>query len=252
MSEKLKKISEYKAEMLHQISHEIRSPLQTLLWTHNYLMSKHPGSLNEKQLEMLDAMGVTIERLTKFSNQFLDLTKTEAGMMQYNLERTDVIALVVNIVKEMEFGALNKKITISLDTQSAPEVMVDAEKMSVVIGNLISNAIKYTKENGNIRVSAGASGRNIRISVTDSGIGIPEKELAHIFKKFYRASNAAASGGAGAGVGLALVKAFTEGLGGKISVTSTTGSGSTFTIKLPINSGNSKAVQPGLKEKQNL
>lgn len=242
MSGKLKQINEYKAEMMQQISHEIRSPLQMIMWVYHYLTSQEAGPLNDEQLKMLESIRNTVDRVANFSDQYLDLAKSEAGMMQYNFEGADIIELVKKVMNEMEFSAASKNITIELDTVPSPEVTIDVDKMYLVISNLLSNAVKYTPKNGKIHVQAKPSDTCVKISVSDTGIGISAEDLPHIFTKFYRAGNVSRHGEKGTGVGLALVKALTEGHGGKIFAESTLNVGSTFTLELPFPKEN---IQPG-------
>ncbi|MBI3765350.1 MAG: ATP-binding protein [Ignavibacteriales bacterium] len=116
------------------------------------------------------------------------------------------------------------------------------------MNNLMSNAIKYTDAHGRIRVEAGPSDTGVRIAVSDTGMGISAEDIPHIFTKFYKARNASKSGSHGTGVGLALVKAFSEGHDAKISVTSTIGVGSTFTIEVPVAPENGQPTSSGYNE----
>jgi len=233
MSKRLKALDQYKADMMHQISHELRSPLSAILGAHFFMASKRAGPVTDQQVKMLEIIHESVERLTKFSQQFLDLARAEAGMIEYALERTDIVPVVERIVRENEIEAERKNVVIVSETTPVPDVMIDAEKIAIVVGNLMSNAIKYTADNGRIRVGVSPCDYGVRLSVSDTGIGISQEDLPHVFTKFYKARNAGASGAAGTGVGLALVKAFTEGHGGRISVKSTLGTGTTFTVELP-------------------
>jgi two-component system sensor histidine kinase GlrK len=233
MSEQLKRVNDYKVEMIHQISHEIRTPLQTLLWAYNYLSANKAGPLTEKQIEMLAIFGKTIDQLQNYCNQFLELAKSEAGMMQYSYEQCDIVELARKLLKEIEFGVISKGIKLDFEAMPSPQISIDVDKTSLVIRNLLINAVKYTNDNGYIHVQVKPAEKHVAISFTNSGIGISEQDLPHIFTKFYRASNTSNYTRSGSGVGLALVKALTEGQGGKISVKSKLGAGSTFTLEFP-------------------
>ncbi len=248
MGTKLKKINEYKAELLQQISHEVRSPLATILGAHFFLTNKRGHLLNDEQKKMLEIIHNSVEQVSNFSHQFLDVAKVEAGMMRYKFEDADVVALVRTVVKESELSALRKNIDVDFRPTSLPNIMIDIDKMKMVVGNLMSNAIKYTRKSGKIRVEVGPSDFGVRIVISDTGIGISESDLPHIFTRFYQAGGASKSGTSGTGVGLALVKAFSKGHGAKVSVESTLGVGSTFTIELPATPVNGKAGLPALKE----
>jgi len=115
-----------------------------------------------------------------------------------------------------------------------PQVLADREKLSQVFNNLLSNATKYTGQGGTIEVTVSCSEKYAHVAVRDSGIGIAPEDLPKLFTKFYRATNASSSGSAGTGLGLALVKAFVMGHRGNVSVESTPGVGSTFTVDIPL------------------
>jgi two-component system sensor histidine kinase GlrK len=234
MSAKLKRVNEAKADLMHQIVHELRNPLQIIFFARNLLAEQEVGGVNGKQLEMLDLIGWNAEKLMSFTDQFLDLAKVEAGMMEYRRAPTDLIALVARAVEDARALASRKDISIKLLSEPAPRTLADGEKLSQVFGNLLSNAIKYTERGGSVAVAVFCFDRKIYVAVKDSGIGIASEELPKLFTKFYQAANASEAHVKGTGLGLALVKAFVEGHGGALYVTSTIGVGSTFTVELPV------------------
>jgi signal transduction histidine kinase len=233
MSVKIKKINELRAQMMQQISHELQNPLQAMLAAHDILKSQSSEALNAKQLQMLDNIFEGINKLAKFSKQYLDLAKIESGMMQYDMERAELLQIVKPLVEDAKLIASRKSITVELTAIATPKVMVDADKISIVVGNLLSNAIKYTRNNGKVRVKIDPCTLGAQVEVQDTGIGIISEELSKIFTRFYQAGNAGIIKSRGTGVGLALVKAFTEGQGGKVYVESTVDRGSKFTVELP-------------------
>jgi len=244
MSEKLKTVNERKAEMMQRISHELRTPLQAMLSAHFLLTEQRLGPINKEQLRVLTSIRESIDKLTNFSNQFLDIAKIEAGMMEYSFERADLISLVRPSVEDAELIATRKDIRIDLTFSPVPPVMLDNEKISQVVTNLLSNAIKYTPKGGNIIVNVAPCEIGVRIAVQDSGVGIAADDLPKIFTKFYQAKNVGKASVKGTGLGLALVKALTEGHGGVVSVTSTVGMGTTFTVELPHALEASRKKQP--------
>jgi two-component system sensor histidine kinase GlrK len=233
MSAQLKKINDMKSEMMQHISHELRTPLQAMLSAHYLLAEERVGPINEEQQRLLVSMRHSIDKLSRFSNQFLDLAKIEAGMMEFHLEPADIMAIVQPAVDDARLIAERKNITVSLAASHAPQVMVDEEKIAQVVSNLVGNAIKYTEKGGHVDVSVDECKLGARIMVRDNGAGIAPEDLPKIFTKFYRAKNTAKTGTKGTGVGLALVKAVTEGHGGRVYVTSEVGAGTTFTVELP-------------------
>jgi signal transduction histidine kinase len=234
MSARLRKTSEAKADLMHQIVHELRNPLQVIFVARNLLADQEVGTVNGKQLEMLDLIGSNTEKLMSFTNQFLDLAKIDAGMMEYRRTPIDLVAVVARAVEDARALASRKDISIALSADAAPQTLADGEKLSQVFGNLLSNAIKYTERSGSIEVSATYFDHTSRVVIRDSGIGIAAGEIPKLFDKFYQATNASATHAKGTGLGLALVKAFVEGHGGTISVASTLGVGSIFTVELPL------------------
>ena len=204
-----------------------------MLAAHDILKNQSSGALNAKQLQMLDTIFEGINKLAKFSKQYLDLAKIESGMMKYHMERAELFQIVEPLVEDAKLIASRKSITVELAATAVPKVMVDADKISIVVGNLLSNAIKYTRNNGKVRVKIGPCTLGAQVEVQDTGIGIIPEELSKIFTRFYQASNEDIIKSRGTGVGLALVKAFTEGHGGKVYAESTVDRGSKFTVELP-------------------
>ena len=233
MSAQLRKIDELKADMLHHISHELRVPLQSVMAAYYLLSEEHRGPLNEEQQKLLVLIRDNIDRIVRFSNQFLDLAKIEAGAMEFALTPVDVGAVVRTSLQNLQLLAQRKTITLELTADPVPVVLGDAEKLDEVFSNLISNAVKYTEPGGRIDVRILRTSSGVRVSVHDTGIGIHPEDLPHVFTKFYRARNVSRADGKGSGVGLALVKAIVEGHNGRVFAVSKPNEGSTFNVELP-------------------
>ena len=216
MSVKIKNINELRTHMMQQISHELQSPLQVILSAHDILKNQCSAMMDAEQLQMLDTIRRGINKLKVFSKQYLDLAKTDSGMMKYHMEWTDLSQIVEPLVGDAKIIAASKKITVELVSRAAPKVMVDVKKISIVVSNLLSNAIKYTRNDGKVRVTVGPCTIGAQVKIQDSGIGIAPEEIPKVFTRFYQASNIDRMKSGGIGVGLALVKAFTEGHGGKV------------------------------------
>lgn len=234
MTIKLKEVSEAKADLMHQIVHELRNPLQVIFFARNLIADEEIGPVTGKQREMLDLINSNAEKLMNFTNQFLDLAKADAGMMEYRRAPTDLVAVVARCVEDAAALAARKEITVKLLSEPVPQTLADGEKLAQVFGNLISNAIKYTERGGTISVAVFCLDRKVFVAVKDSGMGIADDELPLLFTKFYQATNASMARARGTGLGLALAKAFVEGHDGVISVASKLGEGSTFTVELPL------------------
>jgi len=233
MSASLDELNRFRAEMMQHISHEIRMPLQSILSAHYLLTKKTEDPVTDAQVKLLDGIRENVQKIADFSNQFLDLSKVEAGMMQYNPAPVDISTIVKPIVDDSALVAARKEISLSFVGANVPPVLVDPDRSAEIFGNLIGNALKYTQNGGKIDVSVGPCASGVRVVVRDTGPGIPKEDLPKIFKKFYRTSTAVKGGHRGTGIGLAFVKALVEGQGGRVYVESTVGVGSTFTVEFP-------------------
>jgi signal transduction histidine kinase len=234
MSTQIKRAGELKSDMMHEIIHELRNPLQVIFFARNLLAEQELGGINGKQLEMLELIGSNADKLMSFTNQFLDLAKSESGMMEYRRSPADLGAIVARAVEEARALAYQKDITIKLMSEPVPQTFADGEKLGQVFGNLLSNAVKYTDIGGSVAVAVFCVDRKVYVAVKDSGIGVAADELPKLFTKFYRASNSSTTNANGTGIGLTLVKSFVEGHGGTISVSSKLAEGSTFVVELPL------------------
>ncbi len=242
MSDEINKANEYRTHMIQQISHEINTPLQAMLSAHDLLKDQGLGSLNKTQLELLDDVFRGINRLTDYSRQYLDLVKIESGMMEYQQSPTDLVTIINPLIKDAQLIGKGKHVTVAFDFQDVPPVMGDADKISVIMSNLLSNAVKYAQSGGHVHVKLGHCDLGVRISVQDSGLGICPKDLEKVFTKFYQSGNASQISVSGTGVGLALVKAYTEGHGGRVSVKSFPEKGTIFSVELPVVAGDDAAL----------
>jgi two-component system sensor histidine kinase GlrK len=234
MSASLDELNRFRAEMMQHISHEIRMPLQSILSAHYLLTRKTGEQVSETQMRLLNGIHENVQKIANFSNQFLDLSKVEAGMMQYNVQPVDIAAIVKPVIDEASVLAARKDIALSFVASEVPPVYIDPDRSTEIFGNLINNALKYTDEGGKIDVSIGRSHFGVQVVVRDTGTGIPPEDLPKIFTKFYRTSTAIRGKRRGTGIGLAFVKALVEGQGGKVYAKSAVGVGSTFTVEFPV------------------
>ncbi len=241
MSAKINSTNKLRTQTMQQISHELKNPLQAMQSAHDVL--KASKAVREDKLNMLKIINNGIEKVANFSQQYLDLSKIESGAMHYDMESIDLFKIIEPIVEETKIVADTKKINIELNCVSAPNVMVDAEKVSIIISNLISNAVKYTPEHGLIKVNIEPCDLGVQVEILDSGIGIDQDEINSIFTRFYQARNIKKIKSNGSGVGLAIVKAYVKGHGGRINVESSPDQGSSFQVEFPIN-GNKPITAP--------
>ena len=233
MSARLKLSNDQRTEMLHQISHEIRTPLQSIYSAYHLLSNQIPGPVTEGQQKLLETVRNNVDRIADFSNRFLDLARIESGMMTFSFQARDLADVIAPAVESARVSGAARGIRIRIETRPAPRARIDTDTMLQVIGNLLTNALKYTASGGEVTVEVGPSETGVRLSVHDTGVGIPAEDLPKLFRKFSQASNTAVAGSRGSGLGLAMVKAIVEAHGGTVGVTSTLGQGSTFTVDLP-------------------
>jgi signal transduction histidine kinase len=197
----------------------------------NLLLEGAAGDLNYKQTEVLSSCREDCERLDKLMRDLLDLSKIEAGESQPELNTVKTREFIVNVTEDLrprvESNGLAFNVLVSV---GLPDVFLDGSQIERVLANLVVNAIRYTKQ-GEIRIAAEPRGSYVAISVSDTGMGIPQEYLPHIFDKFVQVPGTATGG---AGLGLAISRLIVEAHGGQISVQSEVGQGSTFTFTLPV------------------
>ena len=227
----LREIDRLKSEFIATASHELRTPLTSVQMGVHLLIEGALGELTDKQNEVLQACRQDCERLDKLMRDLLDLSRIEAGESQPQLATVSARDLLTTAVKELrpqvEAKGLEVRVEVPVDL---PSVKVDRLQIERVIGNLVINALRHTKQGG-IRISAEHREGNVAVSVCDTGSGIPGEYLPHIFDKFVQVPDEPTGG---AGLGLTISKSIVEAHGGQISVQSEVGRGTTFTFTLPL------------------
>ena len=217
-----------KLQFFTNISHELRTPLTLIADPVNYII--HDDNLNSQQRSMLQIVQRNVLVLTQLVSEILDFRKVQNGKMELRLSDFNLAESMKQWIKLFSVSAQKKHIAISMDAPDTIMLRADQDKIERICYNLLSNALKYTSEGGEISLTAKEEGGRVMISVADNGCGISSDELPYIFDRFYQAKNA----GRGTGIGLAIVKAFTELHHGEVSATSIEGKGSTFTIHIPV------------------
>jgi signal transduction histidine kinase len=249
-----------KSSFLANMSHELRTPLNAVIGFSEVLLDKHFGNLNETQEEYLNDILRSGRHLLALVQDILDLSKIEAGKMEMIPAETDIRSLLKGSLFMVKEKALKHGIQISVDVESAPELIAaDERKIKQVVYNLLSNAVKFTSDGGTIRLNATAVSRErllqqapmiqamgpcadfnvqaeeyLEVSVSDSGIGIQKENLKRIFKPFLQEDDSTSRKYGGTGLGLALCKKLLEMHDGAIWVESEEGRGSTFTFIVPV------------------
>ncbi|MCJ7581583.1 MAG: ATP-binding protein [Candidatus Aminicenantes bacterium] len=220
------------ADFVSAVSHEFRTPL-TSMRQFTEMLNEDDSLPQEKRSVFYQAQARATNRLSRLVESLLDFGRMEAGARPYRLELLDVGQLVKTVVEEFlqETGSDDSEIECVVP-EEGPIVKGDREALSQALWNLLDNAVKYSGENKNIQVEV-EEGDPVSIRVRDQGLGIPSSERSRVLRKFVRGSNAGGHGIKGTGIGLAVVKHIVDAHGGKISIESEPGQGSTFTIQLP-------------------
>ena len=229
LSSKLEEQENLRKRLTTDISHELRTPL-TNVQTHLEAMI---DGIWEPNIERLNSVNEEVIRLTNLVNQLKNLAKFDSEKNKLNLSEVNIEKLIKNIVYNNQGCALEKNINIVFSLESI-NTYVDKDKISQVIVNLLSNAIRYTNNGGNIYINAHKEKENIKIHFKDDGVGIPKESLNYIFERFYRVDESRSKETGGIGVGLTIVKSIVDLHKGKIEVKSKINKGSEFIITLPI------------------
>lgn len=236
MSSELGNLEENRRKFVSDASHELKTPLATIkLICDSVVSTENPDP--EMIKDFLGDLSDEVDRLTRIVERLLKLTKLDCGKSLPAPEPTDVTMLLNAVIRKLTPNANAKKIVLYSDykAENLAPVMLDYDKIYEAVYNLCDNAIKYTDEDGYVKIVLSKEGKNIVIAVEDNGPGIPPEEQEKIFDRFYRLDDSRARDTGGTGLGLAIAKESVILHGGKIELSSEVGVGSTFSIYLPIN-----------------
>jgi len=228
LSAKLEEQENLRKRLTTNISHELRTPL-TSIQTHLEAMI---DGIWEPDTERLNSVNEEVIRLTNLVNQLQNLAKFDSEKSKLNLAKVNVKNLIMNVVYNNQGKALEKNINIECDLESIDSYL-DKDKISQVIVNLLSNAIRYTNNGGKIFISSYKENNNLKIQFKDNGIGIPKENIKYIFERFYRVDESRSKNTGGIGVGLTIVKSIIDLHQGTIEVRSELNKGSEFIVILP-------------------
>lgn len=230
----LKQIEKLKTNLTATISHEFKTPLTSIIIGTSLIAGEKLGPLNTKQKEIIAAISEDSDRLLDLVNNLLTLSKLESDKSTFNIQPALISEIIEVSVKALSEQAKNKEIKLHYNHDSHLEkVKVDAEKITWVLNNLISNALKFTSPGGEIIISSFVNNNRMCVSVKDTGIGIPYEYLEKIFDKFVQVPSQASDLN-GTGLGLAIARELIEAHGGEIWCESKLSEGSTFTFTLPL------------------
>lgn len=231
MTAALEEGEKLRQNLMADVAHELRTPLSVL-----------QGNLRAILDDVYPLEKVEIARLydetrllSRLVNDLRELALAEAGQLSFNLRPTDIADVLQATITNFEPAAESKSIRLTVEvTDDLPPVMADPDRLTQVLRNLLTNALRHTPKGGRVAVSASGTEDTVEIVVTDNGEGIASQDLARVFDRFYRCDRARRRTEGGAGLGLAIVRAMVEALGGQVSAASEgTGQGSTFTVILP-------------------
>jgi signal transduction histidine kinase/ligand-binding sensor domain-containing protein/DNA-binding response OmpR family regulator len=233
--ERDEKLNKEKLRFFTNISHELRTPLTLIFAPVKQLLESNKG--NDFDRSRINLIHQNANRLLRLVNQILDFRRTETGELKLKVVKTDVLSNTKDVFYSFEELALSKNINFNLNIESEPiECWIDIDKYSKILYNLLSNAMKFTENYGNVDLFIGVEEGNhqsLIIEVSDDGIGIPIESQDSVFKRFYQANNSKEIT-TGTGIGLSFVKALVEIHKGEIKLESKPKFGSIFTVKLPI------------------
>jgi PAS domain S-box-containing protein len=244
-NQRMQEANRLKSEFLANMSHELRTPLNAVIGFAALMHGGKAGQLSDVQKEYLGDILTSSRHLLQLINDVLDLAKIESGRVDLQLE-TVQLSKLVNEVKEILRGLAAEKrvrMTVEIDA-SLPSVVIDPRMMKQILYNYLSNAIKFTPENGRVTIRIGPEGRDsFRVDVEDTGIGVKPEDIERLFIEFQQLDSGASKKYPGTGLGLALTKRIVEAQGGRVLVKSSPGKGSTFSAILPRRVRQDRAAQ---------
>ncbi len=238
-AERLLELDKQKTEFFQNISHEFRTPITLIQGPLESAVSTGEGLSHEQSTIALR----NSRRLLRLVNQLLDLQRLDARRMQPTFRKCDLVEFVSQIVESFRPYCEKKELDLLAELDDCPPVYLDIEKFDKVVYNLLSNAMKFTPQNGSITVRVLSAGSGCILQVEDTGIGIAEEQIPHLFERFRQAEGSENRSYEGTGLGLALVKELVEIHGGEVTVDSVYGSGTNFTISLQSGSAHLNAEQ---------
>ena len=236
MAGQLKELDKLKAEFVSVASHELKTPINVILGYVQLFREGVYGELNPRQDEICKTLETQCRSLGRLVKQLLDVSRFEAGGGKLDPRPMLLVAFLDDLEAAFNVLAIQREVSflVRRDPSLPEEVIWDQDRINEVLGNLLSNAFKFTNRGGQVELDARAEGDAVHIRVHDTGAGIPHSQLPHIFQKFYQADNQSQASAKGTGLGLAIAKEIVEAHKGTITVESVAGQGTTFELSLPV------------------
>jgi signal transduction histidine kinase len=235
MARQLSELERLRAEFVGVASHELKTPINVIIGYLDLLQEGIFGELNAKQKEILATINKQANALTRLVKRLLDISRFEASGGKIDVRPVDLQHFFQTLESSFSVLASQRDIAFTVDhRQGLPStVHWDEDRINEVLGNLLSNAFKFTERGGKVSLTVAPDDGNVVIVVADTGVGIPPEQLPHIFDKFFQADNQAIAASKGTGLGLAIAKEIVEAHGGQVKVDSMVGKGTTFVVTLP-------------------
>jgi len=231
-----KKIETLKSQFVSMVAHELKTPVSAVLGFLDIINDEKIEISKEKEKEFLERSATRLKGLLDLVNDLLDISRMELGTKQREIVDIKIDEAINSTLLFLEIQIKEKGITVSTDFEdNLPAIKVDQNEINRVFTNILSNAIKYNKDNGSIKIAARTANNYVNIEISDTGIGLKPEEKNQLFQQFYRAKNGKTRGISGTGLGLSIVKQIVESYHGKIEVESEWGIGTKFSIYLPLN-----------------
>ena len=236
-------IAEFEAEFLSTVAHALRAPLGTIV-SYTELIADEKDRLSPDAAGFVDVVQRAAGQLTRLVADLVLLSHADTGTLRSQQQRVQAGETVAEAVRSAAGAAERAGVTLTADTGPGPQVRTDPAQLRQALDYLIGNAIKFTPAGGTVRVTGSQDGPGWRAVVADTGIGIPEDELSHVFDRYFRSSRSRSAGQPGAGLGLAIVRTLAELQGGRAEAASGPEGGSRFSLCLPLAAGQDGEGRP--------
>lgn len=231
---KLKELDQLKTDFLNVTSHELRTPLTPIIAYVDMLEKGKLGPVSPEQVKALDAIGRNASRLKLLISDILDIAKLEGRRMKYVMEQHDVERIISSAAQDQMAYAKNRGVRVAVEKMpKIPKLKVDGSRITQVVSNLINNAIKFSEPGSEVKVRVALTPKEVIVSVSDKGMGIPPEDVSKLFNMFYQSRRTMTRNAEGTGLGLAICRWIIQDHGGKIWAASKVGKGSTFSFSLP-------------------
>lgn len=230
-----KTLDKIKSEFISIAAHQLRTPLSAIKWIIKMILDKDVGELTLEQEELLKKGYKSNERIIKLVDDLLNVSRIEEGKFGFTFDNHDFKEIINIAIVNLERTIAKNHFKIIINSpDKIPEIYVDKERMIIVVQNLLDNATKYTPEYGTIKINVEKGTKLLKVTIKDNGVGIPKKDQAKLFSKFFRAANVMRMQTEGTGLGLFIVKNIIEKHGGKIAIKSEEGKGTEVSFSLPL------------------